>query len=73
MTMTRREEPTQQPERAIVGHCPECARVVILCNNHESWPLVVCHCGWEGGTDGIVNRVRVENGGRIVDQQHSDF
>lgn len=54
-----------QPERAIMGHCPDCKRVIIVENNREVWPLVECECGWTGGIPGVINRIRMERGGRV--------
>lgn len=58
-------EPTHQPERVIVGHCPTCERVVVLFNNRETWALVVCACGWAGDTTSVKNRQRLDRGGYI--------
>ena len=55
-----------QPRRVIVGHCPSCLRVLVVCNDGESWPLVGCECSWTGPTTSVVNRVRYENQGRIA-------
>lgn len=62
-----KDEPTHQPARAIAGHCPVCLRLCIVFNNHEVWPLVVCECGWKGGTDQVGNRTRYERGGYVED------
>lgn len=64
-----------QPGRAaIVGHCPnpECTgalggRVIVVLNDGGTWPLVECACGWQGPTDEIVNRVRMDQGWRVSD------
>lgn len=61
------EQPTLQSERVIVGHCPECARVAVVLNSHEVWPVVRCACGWAGATTELDHKVRMENGGRIID------
>lgn len=53
---------TLQPERALVGHCPECGRVCVVVNNHGGWPLVKCSCGWVDGTTALVNRARRDRG-----------
>ena len=53
---------TRQPARVLVGHCPECQRVVLVENNRETWPLVECKCGWRGGTSAVARGVRVEEG-----------
>lgn len=57
---------TRQPERVLVGHCPECGRVVVVENHHESWPLVTCACGWRDGTTAIRN-------GRLYERAPSPF
>lgn len=67
------EQPTHQPERAIAGHCPACGAVTIVFNNHEVWPLVNCKCGWAGGTGSVVNRTRLESGGKIFDIYRPDY
>lgn len=68
MAKKKGEEPTHQPARVIVGHCPDCKRVVVVFNNHEVWPLVVCHgCGWHGATTAILHHTRLEQGGQIFD------
>lgn len=59
------DEPTQQAERVIVGHCPKCDRVLVLLNNHEQWALFRCECGWAGATTGIKNRHRLDRGGYV--------
>ena len=59
------EEKTRQPERVIVGHCPDCLRVIIVENNHEMWPVVHCFCGWSGGTSAVINRRRYEREGVV--------
>jgi len=51
-----------QPARVIVGHCPECLRVVVIENNHEAWPAVQCQCGWGGATTQLRNKRRHERG-----------
>lgn len=61
------EQPTLQPERVLLGHCPECERVVLVQNNRETWPLVRCACGWVGGTTDVANRTRYERGGYVED------
>lgn len=38
------------PARAVVGLCPSCGQVLVVTNNHETWPLVECTCEWRGGT-----------------------
>ena len=55
-------ERIHQPERAVIGNCPECTRVIIVLNDHETWPLAVCRCGWKDGITAIVNRTRYERG-----------
>jgi len=65
--MASQEEPTRQPARVIVGHCPSCKEVVVIFNNYETWPYVTCKCGWGGGTTAIANRTRLERGGKIFD------
>jgi hypothetical protein len=54
--------PVHQPERAIVGHCPACLRVVMIENNHEVWPPIRCECGWHGDTTELRNKRRFERG-----------
>lgn len=54
--------PIRQPARVIVGHCPDCAAVLVVENNYEVWPLVRCRCGWGGDTHAISNRTRYEPG-----------
>jgi hypothetical protein len=61
------EQQTHQPARVICGHCPRCALVVVVFNNHEAWPAIRCACGWQGGTTEIEHKVRLEAGGRIID------
>lgn len=56
--MTR--EPTHQPERVIAGNCPACGRLCVVFNNHESWPLVDCTCGWSGPTTSVLNHTRLD-------------
>lgn len=51
---------TLQPERVLVGNCPECDRVCVVFNNHEGWPLVACSCNWRGTTTELANRARRE-------------
>lgn len=54
--------------RIIVGHCPnpECGPwgglPIVVLNNHETWPLVTCRCGWAGDTTQLVNRYRLDTG-----------
>lgn len=57
---------TYQAARVIVGHCPECMRVVVVFNNFESWPLVTCTCGWQGQTTDVRNRVRAERDNVLI-------
>ena len=52
-----------QPARVIVGHCPECRKVLVVANDYEVWPLVRCACEWAGGADEIANRARYERQG----------
>lgn len=66
MARRKMDEPTHQPERAIIGHCPRCQRVVIIFNNHEVWSYVRCACGWHGDTSAIANRERYERGGIVT-------
>lgn len=54
-----------QAERVLVGFCPECARVIVVLNDRESWALCACKCGWKDGTTALANRVRYERGGII--------
>jgi Zn ribbon nucleic-acid-binding protein len=61
------EQRTHQAERVICGHCPACERVAVVFNNHEAWPVVRCECGWAGATTELDHKVRLENGGRIID------
>lgn len=62
-------------ERIIVGHCPspECGphggQPIAVLNNHETWPLVECPCGWVGDTTQLVNRVRFDRGWRVSDER----
>ena len=49
-----------QPARAIVGNCPVCGDVLVVLNNYETWPWVVCRCSWGGTTHAIANRQRIE-------------
>ncbi len=60
-----RDEPTHQPARVIAGHCPKCSEVVVVFNNHESWPPVVCKCGWGGGTNQVMHYIRLERAGVV--------
>lgn len=53
--------PVKQPERVIVGFCPVCQRLIVMLNNHESWPLAVCECGVSLATDNLERRVRYEH------------
>lgn len=62
----------EQPARVIIGHCPECGKVLIVTNNYEVWPLVECHCGWISDTQAIKNRARYERGGIVIDVYHPD-
>lgn len=57
---------THTATRVVVGHCPDCGRVVVVFNNLESWPLAVCSCGWHGAMTEIHNATRYEQG--IVDR-----
>lgn len=41
---------TWSAERVIVGNCPDCTAPLVVFNDHESWPLVACKCGWRGAT-----------------------
>lgn len=56
----------RQPARVIVGHCSACWRVLVVENEYEVWPYVVCECGWHGGTDEIANRIRYERDGLTI-------
>lgn len=67
------EEPTHQPKRVVVGHCPDCKEVVVIFNNYEAWPPVICGCGWAGGTTHILNRTRLETGGKVFDIYRPDY
>lgn len=49
---------TYSAERVIVGHCPECNAVLVVFNDHESWPLVACACGWRGATSEVAGYMR---------------
>lgn len=53
---------TLQPQRVLIGTCPYCGRVCVVLNNHGSWPLVECECGWTGATTRLANRARREHG-----------
>jgi hypothetical protein len=55
---------TYSASRVLVGHCPDCAAVLVVFNDNESWPLVGCSCGWTGDTLSIAHRVRYERGTR---------
>lgn len=59
------EQPTYQPARVIVGHCPECKNTVVIFNDYETWPLVRCKCGWSGATTDIDNHIRLEREGKL--------
>lgn len=63
--MTKTTKATRQPERVLVGHCPNCMRVVVIENHYETWPLATCQCGWfgwGGGTNGVKNGKLYERG-----------
>lgn len=62
----------RQPLRVIVGHCPECERVIVVENDGGVWPYVVCSCEWHGDTSAIVNRARFERGGVLIDEHHPE-
>lgn len=53
---------TLQPDRVLVGNCPQCGRVCVILNNHGSWPLVHCTCDWTDATTALANRARRERG-----------
>lgn len=59
-----------QPERAIIGLCPSCRALLIVCNWFEVWPYVLCECGWSGATTQIEDRGRYEKGGAV--RTHGD-
>ena len=61
--MKYKDEPTHQPARVVVGHCPECHEVIVIFNNYEVWPPAVCKCGWGGATTSIEHYARFERGG----------
>lgn len=67
------EEPTHQPARVIAGHCPSCGEVVVVFNNHETWPLVQCRCGWQGATTSVYNRIRLERNSVRIGPDHPDY
>lgn len=50
------------PQRAVVGLCPDCERVIVITNDFEVWDLAECPCGWAGGTDAIKQYIRLEKG-----------
>lgn len=54
------EEAILQPQRVVVGNCPECGRLFVIPNNHETWPPARCSCGWVDGLDGLIHRHRQE-------------
>lgn len=56
-------ERTYQPSRMVVGHCPNCRRVVGCFNEYGTWPPIICKCGWAGPTTEIDNYVRFEREG----------
>lgn len=56
---------TYSASRVLVGKCPDCQRVLVVFNDGESWPLVACACGWQGGTTEFPS-VRVDGRGRPV-------
>ena len=62
----------RQPSRVIVGHCPRCGRVIVVENNYEIWPLVICACDWSGMTTEVARRARYERGGYVADEYHPD-
>lgn len=56
--------------RVLVGHCPTCGQPIAVTNNYEVWPVVTCaECGWQGGTDALVNRVRLDRGWEVSDSR----
>lgn len=65
-----KEEPTHQPARVVVGHCPKCLEVCVIFNNYEAWPPFVCKCGQGGATTQLLNKVRHERKGVITDIYH---
>lgn len=71
MSATPVNRHTRQPERVLLGHCPECKRVVVVENNLETWPLVECACGWAGSTQDVEHRQRYDRGGYVEgDPEH---
>jgi endogenous inhibitor of DNA gyrase (YacG/DUF329 family) len=59
--MMRSDPPAvHQPERVIVGNCPDCGRVIVVLNNREVWPFIECECGARLQTTDIVQSHRVE-------------
>ncbi len=59
-------EKTRQPSRVVVGHCPECSRVIVIENEYDVWPPATCVCGWADSTGAIANRVRYERDGVVT-------
>lgn len=47
-------------QRAIVGLCPTCGLVLLVGNDHETWPLVRCDCGWAGGLGEMADERLIE-------------
>jgi hypothetical protein len=58
--MDEKDDRIHQPERAEVGYCPYCDRVVLVENNHEMWPMIHCACGQSFPIDGLARSVRLE-------------
>jgi hypothetical protein len=56
---------TYSAERVLICHCPDCAAVLVVFNDHESWPLVACACGWQGDTLSVDHHTRFEGRGVI--------
>lgn len=54
-----------QPSRVIVGHCPACARVIVITNEFESWPYVECVCSFKLDTTSIAHHARFEREGVV--------
>jgi hypothetical protein len=63
---------TYTAARVLVGHCPDCKNVLVVFNDHESWPLVGCQCGWQGDTLSLDTRTRYENDGSVSELTFAD-